>query len=270
MDLAMETTAALVDGATSSGEQADSDSSCPRTPSSESEGPGKRRRLQSRPKPQTLFLIDWDDTCLPYSWLQAQGLQVLDASEPSEFQRNALQKVVACVAKTLRKAKDLGEVVVVTNAEEGWVDASCYKFLPELLPILDEFPVVSARASYEQKCPGSPAKWKLCAFQAEIGAFIAASPAEHGQHNIVSIGDSVHEHTALYAATRDRQCWAKAMKFVIRPSMEDVIHQHEVLQQFLDDLATREGNLDIYMERCGQDIQEIVHHGDAQQESRLA
>mmetsp|Transcript_7773 Transcript_7773/g.13797 ORF Transcript_7773/g.13797 Transcript_7773/m.13797 type:complete len:252 (+) Transcript_7773:84-839(+) len=230
-------------------------STSPRTPSLESEeAPGKRRRLGRDPKPQTLFLIDWDDTCLPYSWLQAEGLQVLDASKPSESQRIILQKQAACVARTLRKAKVFGEVVVVTNAEEGWVAASCFKFLPELLPLLEEFPVVSARAAYEQKCPGSPAKWKLCAFQAEIGAFIAASPSEHGQHNIVSIGDSMHEHEALYAATSDRHCWAKSMKFLLKPSVQDLINQHAVLEQYLEDLASCEGNFDVYMEKVGEDI----------------
>lgn len=34
-------------------------------------------------------------------------------------------------------AKQLGTVVLITNAERGWIELSCQKFLPTLFPALE-------------------------------------------------------------------------------------------------------------------------------------
>ena len=51
---------------------------------------------------------------------------------------------------------DTGDFVIVTNAERGWVELSCRKYFPWLLPTIDGLKILSARSSYEQ--PGIPLK----------------------------------------------------------------------------------------------------------------
>lgn len=96
---------------------------------------------------ETLFVFDWDDTILPSTWIQREGLRLDGASTVSEWQREQLSEVAAAAAETLRLAKLHGTVVLLTNAERGWIELSCQKFVPELLPIIENIKIVSARLS---------------------------------------------------------------------------------------------------------------------------
>ena len=42
------------------------------------------------------------------------------------------------VAETIREMRERGRVVIVTNAETGWIDMTCAKFLPALQSVLNE------------------------------------------------------------------------------------------------------------------------------------
>ncbi|CAJ1449625.1 unnamed protein product, partial [Effrenium voratum] len=86
---------------------------------------------------ETLFIFDWDDTVLPSSWVQGQGLRLDESSEVLAWHREQLSQVAAAAAETLRLAKQLGTVVLITNAERGWIELSCQKFLPTLFPVLE-------------------------------------------------------------------------------------------------------------------------------------
>lgn len=46
-----------------------------------------------------------------------------------------------------------GKTYIITNAAEGWVEFSCKKFMPAVLPILQKVNIISARAKYESKFP---------------------------------------------------------------------------------------------------------------------
>jgi len=50
---------------------------------------------------------------------------------------------------------------VVTNAETGWVQLSCQKFIPLVLPMLNKLTILSARSTYEAMFPDSPLKWSV-------------------------------------------------------------------------------------------------------------
>ena len=89
-------------------------------------------------------------------------------------------------------------MVLVTNAERGWIELSCQKFMPTLFPSLENVKVVSARTSYESAETSSPLDWKLRAFEAEIrrcyGSATLVDP--DSRKNVLSLGDSVHEREA--------------------------------------------------------------------------
>lgn len=201
----------------------------------------------------TLIILDWDDTLLPSTWLQQQGLQIAAGSAmPNEEQKALLQRLARRVIRILRSTKQLGQVTIVTNAEKGWVELSCSKFLPEVLPLLEGIKIMSARSTFEHAHPQStPMHWKRLAFRSEIAAFFHASAVgcvEDNWKNMISVGDSMQERTALLEATQGRDCWSKSLKFVERPSPEQLMRQQRLLGACLRYLVDFEGSLDLCLD----------------------
>jgi len=103
---------------------------------------------------QTIILFDWDDTLCPSNWIR-ENRPVLSFFKPApqdeKFQR-PLRELTVAVEATLKLALKLGKVVIVTNAMEPWVETSCRNFLPQLVPIVSQIPVLYARSIYDSHC----------------------------------------------------------------------------------------------------------------------
>lgn len=201
---------------------------------------------------ETILIFDWDDTVLPSSWVQGQGLRLDDESKLSCWQREQLSEVAQVAAETLRIAKQLGTVVLVTNAERGWIELSCQKFMPTLYPALESVKLLSARTTYESPELNSPLDWKLCAFESEItrvfGKDVISEPDL--RKNVLSLGDSVHEREALLRATASLpNCRSKSLKFVERPDIGQICKQHSLITSCFDRIVHHDGNLDLCI-RC--------------------
>jgi len=110
--------------------------------------------------------------------------------------RQQLEGLQDSVLLLLQRALTFGTCIVITNAETGWVELSCKKFLPRVLPVLSRLRVLSARSTFEALCPDSPSDWKVHAFHQEIGAAYAGRSAE-ARRNLISFGDSIHERAAI-------------------------------------------------------------------------
>jgi len=201
---------------------------------------------------ETFFIFDWDDTVLPSTWVQRQGLRLDAASTLNADQREVLAEVAVAAGKTLRAARQHGTVVLVTNAERGWIELSCQKFLPTLSPMLENVKLVSARTTFEgPQCP-SPLDWKLRAFDSEIMNYFGSDVVfdESQRKNVLSLGDSVHEREALLRATSSApNCHSKSLKFVERPDISQICKQHELITNCFDRIVHHEGNLDLCI-RC--------------------
>ena len=65
------------------------------------------------------------------------------------------------VIELIERAVQTGTVVIITNAETGWVELSCQKFMPRVAPLLNKVKVISARSTYESRYPESPCDWKV-------------------------------------------------------------------------------------------------------------
>jgi len=194
---------------------------------------------------ETLIIFDWDDTLLPSTWIQQQGLRLTEDSVPTEQQRVQLKELSLRVARTLRAAKRQGRVVLVTNAERGWVELSCRKFCPWLFPALEGLKILSARSEYEIQGITSPFEWKYLAFENEITTWSARiSPCS--ATNVVSVGDAGHERQALLRAAKGLpNCRAKSVKLVERPGVPQLLNQHELLGVCLRQIVRHEGSLDL-------------------------
>jgi len=201
---------------------------------------------------ETVLIFDWDDTVLPSTWVQGQGLRLDDGSEVSAWQREQLAEVANVAAETLRIAKQHGTVIIVTNAERGWIELSCQKFMPTLFPTLENIKVLSARTTYECPQRSSPLDWKLAAFSSEIQRSFGVETLESPERrkNVLSLGDSVHEREALLRATKDKpNIRSKSLKFVERPDIGQIIKQHSLVTSCFERIVHHDGHLDLCI-RC--------------------
>jgi len=195
--------------------------------------------------PRSLLIFDWDDTLLPSTWIQRQGLQLANFA-PTPEQRRLLLLVAKGASKILALAKRLSTVVIVTNAERGRVELSCKTFMPLVLPLLEGVRIVSARSKYEPQGVRSPFQWKRLAFEHEVECFCGQSDDAEQQRSIISLGDSGHEREALLVSTENRNtCYSKSVKFAERPQVTQLMSQLELAKVCLKHVAEHKGNLDL-------------------------
>jgi hypothetical protein len=226
---------------------------------------GSTRRLKwppsARAEQRSLQIWDWDDTLFPSTWLNGQGLRLEDDAGAAPEQQVLLDAIAAEVEQTIRLALQTGEVVIVTNAEHGWVDQSCRKFCPTLHPLVDTLRVVSARSTYEEFGVFSPLDWKVKAFEREMGAFVPKAARLAHQHevaNLMSIGDSIHEREALLRASETMHYAMRRVKTVKLPERPDLpsLHKtHELLRKQLRTLVEHDGDLDLVVNPHAQQLQ---------------
>jgi hypothetical protein len=191
-----------------------------------------------------LFVFDWDNTLFPTSWLQWGGVHQGDSSD-ARRQKAQFRKVARSVCALLEVAKRLGKVVVVTNAEAGWIEHSCTLFLPELAPVLEGLHLVSARSTFLGSAEAEPSEWKCQAFDREIQAFCAGRACA-GNLQVFSLGDSLYEHAALFKVARAMPIFTpKSVKLMEHPTAAQLVEEQELLAGSLEDLFEQEGEIDI-------------------------
>ena len=100
-----------------------------------------------------IVLVDWDDTLLPSSAIQA----ALVSQKPLPNLTHHEVKVL----EFLKVLNEIGDVCIVTNAEKGWVEQSACRFMPQIVPIIKTVPIFSARHFFEQSNPSDPLLWKV-------------------------------------------------------------------------------------------------------------
>jgi len=119
---------------------------------------------------QTIILFDWDDTLCPSTWIR-ENRPVLSFFKPAptdeKFQK-PLRELQKHVEDTLKLALKMGKVIIVTNAMEPWVTTSCKNFLPLLMPIVKNIPVIYARSIYD--CIGADKAAKMQGSAASRGS----------------------------------------------------------------------------------------------------
>jgi len=193
---------------------------------------------------ETVLIFDWDDTFMPTTWLQLQGFGLSEEHQPTDIQWAELAVMAERGAETLETAKRLGAVVLITNAESGWIELSCERFLPTMVPSLEKVKILSARSTFEPLGVESPADWKFFAFERVIHEYARTfTPGRRG--NFLSMGDSLHERDALIRTTAGLHCCAKSVKFIERPSVEQLAREHEVVSGCFQNIVDYVGNVDL-------------------------
>lgn len=234
--------------------------------------PGQFRSTQSikQKRAETVILFDWDDTLCPSSWLEKRlnGLST-EAESLSPSLQQLLCQLEIFAEKLLKSAIDMGTVMIVTNSMEPWVHVSCKRYLPSLLPLIEELPVIYTRSVVDSRKGGhhsgypmtgvqkvskqfgsqcadesSPQRWKEIAFHQ-----ILQRLNFHGK-SVISIGDSKFERNALRHVLSSQlkskgKCHMKTAKLFDDPSVEELIAEVRALQGTLQIMVQYEGNLDV-------------------------
>jgi hypothetical protein len=208
----------------------------------------------ARPE-ETLIIFDWDDTLCPSYWVKQVGLTQLGPDGIPvlyEEYRPLLRELMEVAEASLSAAERAGKVVIVTNAETGWIELSCKRWLPDLLPVLDRFDIISARSTWEPTGLKQPVQWKSKEFEKVISKFYTQR-LHQSWKNVLSIGDSPHERDALRTATRGglhtdrrkKRCRTKTIKFKVRPTAEELVQELCTLAESMEYLVCHDDHLDI-------------------------
>lgn len=223
--------------------------------------------MEGEPKSGTVIFLDWDDTLLCSSYLSGEGIRLdSDISDRHELLEQ-LKDFETNVIDVLKLALSFGDVTIVTNAENGWVELSAKKFLPNVVPLIEKLSVISARSTYEQTFPDSPLQWKLSVFQQQLGQIGVANIAK--LKSVVSFGDSYVERAAILKATKFLECKTKSIKFAERPSIEQLKKQLELVANCFEEIVSHQENLDLCMSLSvapppKEEIDEKPHTDEAQ------
>jgi hypothetical protein len=168
---------------------------------------------------QNVIVFDWDDTLMATTVLTRQYCFDVDSSVrlPAWLKTQLVELETAAITLLRAATQRCDRVVIITNAGDGWIEASGRRFLPRVLDAMAELQIqiISAQVLYGPLHPSSPAEWKKRAFAERLPDCAL---------NLISIGDANYERIAAKHAARVRGATAvetvKTVKFVEAPSLE--------------------------------------------------
>jgi len=124
------------------------------------------------------IIFDWDDTICPSTFVDSYKVEAF-VDFPMDVQR-ILHEVARSAERCLNEASKYGEVLIITNSDEGWVKYSAERYCPKLLPVIEKYKIISARTRYERFYPGQPLCWKAAAFAHEVNELYERSQSLKG------------------------------------------------------------------------------------------
>jgi len=183
----------------------------------------------------TTFFFDWDDTLMASTEINMEK----DEDDTNNLDR--FKQLEKSAISILTEASLLGKVFIVTNAEKGWVEHSATNYMPNLLPVLKNIDVMSARSTHETNFPEKPLLWKFAAFSEQL-----QKCSEEERKHIISIGDSHVERNAARAFKTDNTL-IKTIKLSERPTCLQLKRQLDLLKNCLKYVCDHKGDLDLQL-----------------------
>lgn len=203
-----------------------------------------------------LFIIDWDDTLFPTTWVNKNNINFNKSNCSDEYKLYFLEldKTISMLLESLNK---IGDIFIVTNANINWIKSCLLKLnLTRKTIITNNIRIVSARDSYSQN-NSSPTEWKILTFQDIIEDIIIKINKNIKPNtiiNIISIGDAMYEYIALinldnfiksYIENKNLKqnqkfdYLLKNIKFIEKPEFDCVIDQIQVLHKNSLDIVNK-------------------------------
>ena len=202
--------------------------------------------LKLEPQFDTLVIFDWDDTLLASTWLAENKCDLLSTIPMEENIANELQKLEKSICELFDMAMKVAKCVIITNAEENWVQLSCKKFLPKVADYFDRLTIISARSTYREAPPGTPLLWKFFSV-AKYLTYLTNNGMEI--KNIISFGDNCIDHQAIkkviFCAFKSTN--VKCVKFAERPLCSNLTMELNVVRNSYNKIYNYKGNMDLFL-----------------------
>ena len=186
-----------------------------------------------------ITIFDYDDTIFPSTWVS----QIIKMRIPiSEEIKSQLDLVDKNATTLVQEACKHSIVLIITNAEEGWVQESSKLFMPRFYSLLDSLTVVSARSRYEHLSPSCSTIWKEQAFKDEIEKLSCVNDSL----SILSIGDSLHERNAIISYSKfNSKALVKSIKMIECPSPSHLATQQKLIFNSVCQMIFSSSKLDL-------------------------
>ena len=172
-------------------------------------------------KNNTIFIFDWDDTLFFTTHLDPSKNSM--RFNESALEKKMIKSIEYYVEEILSKALNKGTVLIITNSSEGWVEYCVYSYYKNLIPLLKQLNIISARTLYEQEFPSEPLTWKIKTFNDLTEKFNFEKCL---LTNIICIGDDNSEIIAAKKlANNFENCLVKTIKLRESPKLKELIKQ---------------------------------------------
>lgn len=193
------------------------------------------------PKHQTVIIFDWDDTLLCTSWLRDYDYE----RGVGPVEEVPLRQIARYAREALEVAVRAGPTYIITNAAVGWVEYSAAKWAPELLPILRQVRVISARDKFEASFPDDVMQWKIHAFL-EVQRQLDSTPIT----NLVVLGDADYEiEAARIMGGEFEEGLVKTVKFQRYPEPEAHVKELELVSKNMEKIIGSVRNLKVVLQQ---------------------
>ncbi|CAD8163605.1 unnamed protein product [Paramecium octaurelia] len=198
--------------------------------------------MQQQKKHQTLTIFDWDDTLLCTTFLGGYGFV--------ELPIDVLEQLTALnesASRLLEKASQVGDVFIITNAAQGWVEYSSKLYMNKVFQVIfdKKIVVISARHGYEEMFPGDCGKWKIEAFKD-----IRSKYENDVFTNLICLGDSNIEIDAAHVLAKEfTVALIKTIKFRECPKPEELVRQLDLVSDKFEQIYTTFKSLTIRLEK---------------------
>lgn len=198
---------------------------------------------QRPPRYQTVTIFDYDDTLVGTSYMNRLGDQFL-----SEADQQLLRRTARRARAMLEMAAAHGQVYIVTNATASWVAYSAELWAPQLIPVLEEVHIVSARDQFEAAYPGDVAQWKIQAFL-ELSRSLDPGLVT----NLIVIGDAEFEMDAAKAMSKKfDEVVLKTIKLQPQPSLSELSKEVELVAGKFQSIVNTSKCMKVHLQRKGQ------------------
>ncbi|CAD8077731.1 unnamed protein product [Paramecium sonneborni] len=198
--------------------------------------------MQQQKKHQTLTIFDWDDTLLCTTFLGGYGF--VDLPIDVLEQLTALNE---SASRLLDRASQVGDVFIITNAAQGWVEYSSKLYMNKVFQVIfdKKIVVISARHGYEDMFPGDCGKWKIEAFKD-----IRSKYENDVFTNLICLGDSNIEIDAAHVLAKEfTVALIKTIKFRECPKPEELVRQLDLVSDKFEQIYTTFKSLTIRLEK---------------------
>eukprot|EP00401_Gymnodinium_catenatum_P079061 CAMPEP_0117531916 /NCGR_PEP_ID=MMETSP0784-20121206/39102_1 /TAXON_ID=39447 /ORGANISM="" /LENGTH=327 /DNA_ID=CAMNT_0005328299 /DNA_START=64 /DNA_END=1047 /DNA_ORIENTATION=- len=222
-----------------------------------------------QPATNALFILDWDDTIFPTTWLdEMHGSRgwMNNGGGPHlpQVGREELRMLDCAACEFLKCARALGTVVCVTLSRDPWQQTSVQLCLPRLAEVWKELNIEVIYASQDRqharrRTAGFAVRQTLAVSEEEaefrnvmqkqncIRRVIGTDSGKSRWSHVISIGDGRPEQAAMQeiSLTNLDRFRTATVRTLSSPSCECVRLQMEILGYWLPNLCALDDSVDI-------------------------